>query len=378
MKVYEAILEYIQLSEDIRSRIAENPDGDYSTEDVPHPKTVILNSHQMMDFLREGEVKQECKVENPGEFLSKNLNASVDTLFEELTGVDYSQRKEQTEFRELADRFPRNSSVPFAFAMGGRMQEARDLMRFILDKGVASEESSKEIFQQYERKYRDRNTWYTEEVSESDELFVKSVERPSEEVQEVLGGVAQWASSSFTGPQLLQVEVPVGAKRIAESGEGSVELDQSVAEVLTKERGGDTVSGLPFEKEVARDGGARVAAGCVKADFVLINHDAVYVGEIKSRLESIDGQQDFYKPLGQALEYAIRLSEDYPTIASETNIYPVIATPRLGVDLEDLSPSLRYHGVGLFTNGWLQQPNGEFRPPGRDFITNSRTDSKPR
>jgi hypothetical protein len=190
-------------------------------------------------------------------------------------------------------------------------------------------------------------------------------------VKQVLGDVIGWAESSFDGAQVFQVEIPLGAQRIANTGKVSIDTDRSVRDILEPTGKNEQPAGFPFEREIAQNAGARTVAGCVKADFVLINQDTVYIGEVKSSREAINGQQDLYKPLGQALDYAVRFSEDYPTIASESDVYPMIATQDISLDIADIKPSLQAHGVGLFNGQWLIRPSGAFDPPARSHLNKS-------
>lgn len=355
MRVYEAILEYLRLRTNSGRRDVE--------------KMMLVNAHIFVDGLSDDELKQECSVDDPTAFLQENLGSSAEELITGLTGIDGDQRVDLLDSEEQVSKLPKNCSIPFSFAIDGRVEEAADLMRFLLDRGVASEEAGGDLFEEYDENFGSDISQYSQRASEED-LVIRSIEQPSDPVQAVIGGVAKWADGSFNGRKLLQLEVPVGATRIAAPGNSELDINRWVGEVFQQNK----IESLAFEREIAQKAGARTSAGCIKADFVLMMEDAVYVGEVKSDRERITGQQDFYKPLGQALEYATRFSEDYPTIASKIDVYPVIATGNLGVDVEDIKPSLQSHGVGLFSApelGWLVRPSGEFKPPRRTFMNES-------
>jgi len=363
MKIYEAVLEYIRLREH---------EPEYGLSEA-YPNQTYSIAHRIVDLLSDSELKQECAVDAPLEYLRTHLDEpSVHAILTELIGIDDTDRSDLVDGEKMAEQLPKNCSIPFAFATGGRMDEARDLMLFLLDNGVASESISHELLEEYKQKYGGRTpVLYDDQLGLPNSFAVKAVERPSSPVRQVLDDVVEWAECSFDGPQVFQVEMPVGAQRIANTGNASINTDRSVRDVLEPTGQTDRPAGFPFEKGIAEKAGARTVAGCVKSDFVLVNQDTVYVGEIKSSREEINGQQDFYKPLGQALDYAVRFSEDYPTIASECDVYPMIATRTIGVDIADIRPSLQAHGVGLFNGRWLVRPSGAFDPPSRSYLNKS-------
>jgi hypothetical protein len=240
-------------------------------------------------------------------------------------------------------------------------------MEFLISNDAVLDPIDTGLFERYER---DASSQLEEKSSAT--VTTLSIEEASPDVQQALAAVVRWADETFPTGSLVQHEVPLGATRVSRTAESSsrqqLELDRSLDDV---DPTSESPERLPYEHDLARAGGARTAAGTVKADFIVLADDSVYIGEIKSASERIESQRDAYHALGQVLDYAIRFTEDFPTLAREADVYPIIATPDPGVDTHILAPSFEAHGVGLLetTGGtWVIEPNGNFQPPYRDFL----------
>lgn len=220
MKIYEAVLEYIRLREH---------EPEYGLSEV-YPSQTYSIAHRIVDLLSDSELKQECAADAPLEYLRTHLDEpSVHAILIELIGIDDTDRSDLVDGEKMTEQLPKNCSIPFAFATGGRMDEARDLMLFLLDNGVASESISHELLEEYEQKYGgERPVLYDDQLGLPNSFAVKAVERPSSPVKQVLDDVIEWAECSFDGPQVFQVEMPVGAQRIANTGNASINTDRSV------------------------------------------------------------------------------------------------------------------------------------------------------
>lgn len=221
MRVYEAVLEYLRLKTNASRRDVD--------------KMGLVNAHIVVDSLSDDELKQECSLDDPHTFLQQNLGASAEELITGLSGVDGEERLALLDDGAESSELPKNCSIPFAFAIDGKVNDAADVMKYLLDRGIASEHADGDQFKQYEEQFGQEGDQYTQQPSEG-ELVIKAIEEPSEPVQAVIGGVINWAEDSFSGQKLLQLEVPVGATRIAASGDTKLNIDRSIDQVLQKKR----------------------------------------------------------------------------------------------------------------------------------------------
>ena len=88
MKIYEAILEYIRLRE------YESPHSDTSRSHGSYSsKWTYATAHQIVDYLSDSELKQECSIDNATDLLRESLDEPADYLLPQLSDVEFSDRE---------------------------------------------------------------------------------------------------------------------------------------------------------------------------------------------------------------------------------------------------------------------------------------------
>jgi hypothetical protein len=171
---------------------------------------------------------------------------------------------------------------------------------------------------------------------------------PNENEQRVLGGFLSESPYSDDAIDLLQTEVPVGCQRVADAFDDVIDIDRSISTVLAPR----TYTGLPEgflnEKELSQQFGSRMASYTAKADAVAVTDEVVWVIEIKTRSQCIEGMHDAYEGFGQILMNRDRFKEDYPTVGQERNIRGLLLAEGSEVDIELLEESLEQRGISFF------------------------------
>lgn len=170
----------------------------------------------------------------------------------------------------------------------------------------------------------------------------------SENEQRALGGFFVEAPYSERALKLVQVEVPVGCQRVAESFDDSIETDRSLSTILSHRSQSDNPEGFTDEKELARRYGSRMVSYTAKIDAIIVTTETIWVTEIKTRNQRIEGIHDAYEGFGQVLMNCDRFVEDYPTVAQEREVKGLLLAEDSEVDTELLSPSLERREVSLF------------------------------
>ena len=173
-------------------------------------------------------------------------------------------------------------------------------------------------------------------------------DRLNENEQRALGGFFVEGSYTEEELKLVQVEVPVGSQRVATAFNENITVDCSITAVLSPRPHSRSPAGFPDEKKLARQFGSRVASYTAKIDVVIITTETVWVIEIKTRNQRIEGMHDAYEGFGQVLMNRDRLEEDYPTVAREREIKGLLLAEDSAVDVELFADSFVPRDVSFF------------------------------
>jgi hypothetical protein len=195
---------------------------------------------------------------------------------------------------------------------------------------------------------------------EQGDIPIVGHQTPTENEQRALGGF--FAESTFTPDDfdLVQVEVPIGLQRVASAFDELIQSeDRSLTEILTPHRHTDNPRGFPMEKELSNRYGFRMVSYTSKIDVVIVTTETIYITEIKTRNQQIEGLHDLYEGLGQILMNRDRFHEDYPSVAGARPVKGLLLAENSGVDVTLFKDSLIERKVGFFDprrDGFLINP----------------------
>jgi len=91
-----------------------------------------------------------------------------------------------------------------------------------------------------------------------------------------------------------------------------------------------------------------MASCTAKVDAVAVTDEVVWVVEIKTRNQCIEGMHDAYEGFGQVLMNRDRFEEDYPTVEQERDIRGLLLAEGSEVDIELLEESFEQRGISFF------------------------------
>ena len=171
---------------------------------------------------------------------------------------------------------------------------------------------------------------------------------PNENEQRALGGFFVEGPYSDEALDLLQVEMPVGCRRVSDAFNDTIDIDRSLSSVLAPRSYSDQPQGFPDEKELARRFGSPMTSYTAKVDAIIITTETVWVTEVKTRSQCIEGMHDAYEGFGQVLMNRDRFKEDYPTVAQEHDVKGLLLAEDSTVDTELLSESFERRDVSFF------------------------------
>jgi hypothetical protein len=318
----------------------------------------LVEAHRFVDALTDEELLEPVEHESPIAHLRSHPQEQAEVYLSELCDVEPTSRVEKMDARGFDEGGTPHCAVPFALAADGRTGQARELMEFLCRRGVSSAPSQRETFDDYADE-QERLDWPRDDDEPSIRLTGPRV--PSDREMRVLGEFIRFLDTDATARfEIGQAEVPVGVSRVADCFDTTetVDLDKGVRAVwATNDRG--VPEGFHTMGDIAGEYGSRYASGAASVDFVATGETHTYVVEIKTGAESIDGIHDSYQGFGQAIMNADRFGEDYPSIAAETTIQPVLVTEAFNIRIELVRPSFEEHGVALFDTasmGWLIPP----------------------
>jgi hypothetical protein len=171
---------------------------------------------------------------------------------------------------------------------------------------------------------------------------------PNKNERRALGGF--FVEGPYSGEEidLVQVEMPVGCQRVADAFDGTIDIDRPISSVLTEQSYSGQPEGFPDESELARRFGSRMTSYTAKVDAVIITTDVVWITEVKTRNQRVEGIHDAYEGFGQVLMNRDRFEEDYPTIAGEREVKSLLLAEDSKVDVELLVESFEQRAISLF------------------------------
>lgn len=147
---------------------------------------------------------------------------------------------------------------------------------------------------------------------------------------------------------VIQGEVPVGIQRVATALEEVINTDLGLDEVLEPRTHGDCIRGFRTAKELASNWGFSKNWYTADIDCLLVTNGEVYVMEMKTRAQRIEGMHDVYEGYGQVMMNRDRFVEDYPSVAEEATIKSLLVTEDSDIDITLIENSLRERKVGFF------------------------------
>jgi len=181
-----------------------------------------------------------------------------------------------------------------------------------------------------------------------DDVCALNVAAWSENEQRTFGGLISETTLDPADVQLIQAEVPVGLQRIASAQNQAIDTDKNLNEILASQNHGDCIHGFPTAKEISSQWGFSKNSYSAKVDCLLVTTDTIYIIEMKTRAQRIQGLHDVYEGLGQILMNHDRFEEDYPTVLEKVSVMPLLLAEDSEIDIELIDASFRSRGVGFF------------------------------
>lgn len=177
----------------------------------------------------------------------------------------------------------------------------------------------------------------------------------SEGEKRVLGGFLVEGPYNPEDILLIQVQIPLGIKRVAKAFGEDIELDLSLEEILEPSRYVDSVKGFMTKKDISDRWGAGFAGYVCYGDAVVVADDFVIVIEIKTKSQKIESLHDIYEGFGQVIFNRSRFKEDYPSVVEEKEIKALLLTELSELDVELIKKPFNQLKVGFFdpTRGGL-------------------------
>lgn len=183
-------------------------------------------------------------------------------------------------------------------------------------------------------------------------------EKLNEHEQRAFGGFLVESDYNPSDFDLIQVQVPVGIQRTA-GKEKEVKSDLALEEVLSSAEHVKSIKGFLTEKEISDKWGALRVSITAKVDVISVLRDCVYVIEIKTKEQGIEGMHDVYEGFGQVIMNKDRFVEDYPSVAEERETRAVLLGEDSTIDPALVEKSFIKQDVGFFDprrGGFLIRP----------------------
>ena len=187
-----------------------------------------------------------------------------------------------------------------------------------------------------------------QEVSTDFDLPVVGHQTPNQNEQRALGGFFVESDYNEDELALIQVEVPVGCKRVAQAFDDDIRTDTTVAEVLSPRDYSDVPKGFPDEKELSSQFGFRMSSYTTKIDAIIITTDCIYITEVKSRNQRITGLHDVNEGFGQVLMNRDRFQEDHPSVAKDRELTGLLLAEDSNVDITLIQNSFGERNLRFF------------------------------
>lgn len=170
----------------------------------------------------------------------------------------------------------------------------------------------------------------------------------NENERRLFGGFITETELDSADVDVIQAEVPVGIQRVATTLGEDIDTDLGLDEVLEPRTHVDCVRGFRTAKELANKWGFSKNWYTANIDCLMVANGTVYVIEMKTRAQQIDGLHDVYEGFGQVLMNRDRFIEDYPSVSTHAAIRPLLLTEDSDIDVELIRNSLQDRGVGFF------------------------------
>jgi len=184
---------------------------------------------------------------------------------------------------------------------------------------------------------------------DNDDSFpIISWDTPNENEQRVLGGFFVESPLSYDDIEFVQVELPVGAQRVANVLGKDIETDMPIEDALAPSEYSGKPQGFPNEKELSDRYGFAYPNHMTKIDAVVVTNDTVYVTEVKTTGERISGLSDINKGFGQVLMNRDRFVEDYPSVAEARELRGLLVAEESDIDVELIRESFSLRDVSFF------------------------------
>lgn len=181
-----------------------------------------------------------------------------------------------------------------------------------------------------------------------DRIPVVGREALNKNEQRALGGFFVEAPISRDSYEHIQVQVPVGMHRVGAVFDERIGLDQPIADVLEPRNYSDARQGFYTEKDLSQRFGSHMVSYTAKIDAILLTPDTLYLVEIKTHNQGVEGMHDVYEGFGQILMNHDRFAEDYPSVYVAREVKQVLLVEQSAIDPELVAPSFKERDLILF------------------------------
>lgn len=181
-----------------------------------------------------------------------------------------------------------------------------------------------------------------------DDVCSLNTDEWNENEQRLFGGFVIESELEPENVDLIQAELPVGAQCVAHALNEDIDTDLRLDDALEPRTHADCVRGFRTAKDLSDNWGFSKNLYTGSVDCLLVTDGTVYVIEMKTRGQRIEGMHDVYEGFGQVLMNHDRFRDDYPSIGRDASIKPLLLTEDSNFDVTLIEPVLRHRGVGFF------------------------------
>jgi len=307
-------------------------------------------AHHILTPLSKDQLLSEVDVDNPLEVIRDNPAEQPQFYLGQLCGYD---ENESPSVDTPSAQLPLNCDVAFTQAVDGRLGQARELLEYLIQRDAEVDSLDTALIERYEQRQ-------SEFTPEERDITVRATSGTTAEEDALVGRLLRWLETQKNDFVFAQQEVPVGIQRSAATLDREIITDRTVSEVLKPSGRRKLPKGFWTEAEITQSFGSGTSSGAAQVDLVIAGPKTVYVTELKTGSQPIRSVSDVYQYLGQSLFYADCFIEDYPSIATEQRVIPVLAVGSIRIEYEMMKASFEKHGVALLDvskEKWIVHPH---------------------
>ncbi|WP_152421753.1 hypothetical protein [Haloferax denitrificans] len=307
-------------------------------------------AHHILTPLSKDQLLSDVDIDNPLEVLRDNPTEQPQFYLGQLCGYG---ENESPSLDTPSAQLPLNCDVAFTQAVDGRLGQARELLEYLIQRDAEVDSLDTALIERYEQRQ-------SEFTSEERDITVRAASGTTAEEDALAGRLLRWLETQENDFVFAQQEVPVGIQRSAATLDREITTDRTISEVLKPSGPKKTPKGFWTEAEIAQSFGSGISSGAARGDLVIVRPEAVYVTELKTESQPIQSVSDVYQYLGQSLFYSDCFTEDYPSIAAEQRVIPVLAAKSIRIADEMMKPSFEKHGLTLLDvskEKWVVHPH---------------------